>query len=372
MNIFEEMWHGSDLSVDTLAANVANSFSPVQLAKSMALLITKQPLVYFRPHLGGSAVTRFVRQHPEIKGGVLNAIATTNWKITSYAIELYESNYLNVRNTLNDLHMMPREHRVPHLDILIATYMRNTGQDCTKLNSPLYKSVLAEILGGNDFTEWFWNIVDEGKVPLKQYAGQTNTIFGMYNGMFDWRSGVNDVEHYIDLGGGFSTPEISVMTGKPFVSYDLIAPTLAEELRLPFKIAGREEFMSDTLTEGAYQKLRDQRHVPFDVYEGDFPDGKSHVIVSTGFMSSTVNSLSSHVDPDAPGCETMMRTTLEACHTVSRLVMRGGPVQLISIGRPQWRTYENTSLHIQFDHGRAKLIQVSKGGMSDFKTLLGV
>ena len=358
MTILEEMWEGTDLSEAELVERISNSRSPDELTDNLCLLVTKQPLTQRVPMLGGGAATRFIRSKSLNHRGVLESLPG-NEAISHYALELYEANHGLTRDTLNEIHLFPRQHRVPHLDLLIASYLKNTGETPTILNGSLYKSAVALILGSGELLSWCREIVADGKVPLKHYGGQTYTIFGFYSNDFDWRTGIIDAEHYIDLGGGFGTPDIDGMTGKEFTSYDLESPTLAEKINLPFKSITQFHWLPDHVQKNAYKRLRYVPHVPFDVYKDDFPEGNSHCIVSTGFLSSTVGSLSEYAKNGASS-NVLAETCWQAVNRVARLVFSGSDVQLIAIGRPQWRTYKYRTLHIRFKNQRAHLIEAMK------------
>ena len=370
MTILEEMWEGTDLPVEEIARRIVHSNNESDLTDNICRLITKQPMTYTTHNLGSGAITRFLKTSGVGHRGVLNSLAG-NDAVSRYAIELYEADYQHTRKTLNAIHLYPSDARVPHLDILIASYLANNKQDPADLNSGTWRSLVARVLGSGELLDWCESIIKNGAYALKHYAGQTNTIFGFYATDFIWRLGVDDAQHYVDLGGGFGTPDIDAMTGREFTSYDIVPPTLAETIKLPFKSVTGFKWLPKHAQKNAYKRLTFVPHRHFDVFRDEYKHGESHCIVSTGFLSSTVGSLSPFARRDA-GSVTMAETCRFATLGIAKLVMSGAAVQLISVGRPQWRHYRYRTLHMKFSDGRVDLIEGNKqvGNWTEFKETL--
>lgn len=219
--------------------------------------------------------------------------------------------------------------------------------------------------------DWF----ERKRRPLRFYGGVTNTVIGLYDEQFaDPNVGTEHLargaERAFDLGGGFNTSEIERLVGRPFVSADLITPRLSDydgeliliDRRFPHRPAPvateavRREFLA--------QQAR-VAHLPFDVFSSQFPtDAESYVIVSTGFMTSTLRARPSAAREAGRARLGTTATSVYAILRVMELVARGKSVDLFTIQRATSRLYHYKTCLLQWRGGRLTRLQTTPDGRS--------
>lgn len=228
-----------------------------------------------------------------------------------YIFDLYAENYGHTREVLH--HFLASPNGIPYFDLLIVKAAHDTYNLSIPMTyvpnelSPRSKANLKRIFADDGLIEW----AKSRPTDLKQYSGMTNSIIGIY----DWISYDNfraatgfdqfpqAAEAYLDLGGGFATPDISRLIGKEFTSLDLLSPKDAEKWGLFFQelVSWQTPKMSINATrlqtpaerEAYLAKLATTKWLFSDVFVTPLPDQfVSYFITSFGFLSSTVKSLS--------------------------------------------------------------------------------
>jgi hypothetical protein len=200
------------------------------------------------------------------------------------------------------------------------------------------------------------------RMGLRYYAGATNTVVGMYDGIFsDASTGATtlnlDADRCLDLGGGFNTSEIERLTGQSFYSADIIAPDM--------RLSDPDIVLQKNSRNGTRSILRDNEHqayikrqsaigyLPFDVLLDSFPDeAQSYLIISAGFITSTVRpNLTSH--QMIPSQELgHVALSIHGVMRVMELVQKGKDVDFFTIQRATRRHYKYKTCLLRWRSGK--------------------
>jgi hypothetical protein len=284
-----------------------------------------------------------------------------------YPIFLYNRNFGQVRRILKSALTWDAE-PPPYLFLLFMNAFRQAmglSYDqiaALALDGPMFHataSLLNDLFVGNRMLEWF----RRKRQPLRFYAGSTNTVLGRYDPIFtDSDTGIQwfniDAQARYDIGGGFATSEIERLTGRSFISADLISPDptqydpeLCIQVRLP---DGCRRVADDSTREAFLVRQRKVRHLCFDVLNDSLPaNGESCAVVSAGFMTSTVRPATKTSGAHVPGAGLAhLLLSLHAVIRVLELVQKSKSVDLFTIQRATGRVYKYRTVLIQWRNGR--------------------
>jgi hypothetical protein len=326
------------------------------------------------PNVTDTAVERLVDR---LKAEGLNyrAVMLSNWAtarqgwLPLYALFLYNSDYGRSRAILE--YMLTGEKNAP-------PYLKLALLNILHQSVGLSHDELHEITAGrfDQLAPWINRIFHDDAVfdwmkrkkrPLRFYGGVTNTVLGLYDGIFaDPTYGTQHInraaERFIDLGGGFNTSEIERLMGCRFVSADLATPRLAEYDEELIMLDLRENKNGPVATEAARQEFLARQnlveHLPFDVFEDQLPiDASSYTIVSTGFMTSNLRPQPSQAKDVKAARLGTISTSVHAAMRVMELVVQGKSVDLFTIQRATSRVFHYKTCLLQWREGRlARLV----------------
>lgn len=254
---------------------------------------------------------------------------TKRKKLNRDICEAFE-NCADTRKLLLFLNEQTGKDRVPYIHKILVHLAKHFGVVISSWNS------VSEIASHQNVYRVLKGWSDE--VGLKHYSGATNTNVGLY----DWIMGdpsarpdlatIKRSDVRIDLGGGYSTFEISKLFGAEFVSYDLINPATASKTIIH---NWHDKIKLSDIQSAKWQK--------FDVMKDGFSDsGKSYSVVSFGFLGSTVgNSGYTHKE-----------VGLAACTRVAELIAFGRPTYCYFYGRPTKRFSRFPIIQLWADNGK--------------------
>lgn len=355
--ILDEMAQGSvltntDLIKDIKSIDLQNTpESIIELTTRICRLVTKQSYV-FSINMFGPSYWRNDFLKKEKTNGLMNRALRDYDHYNQHVFMLYEENFGSSRETILYLDDQQEPHNIPYLNVLMNNAIRHLFGVSVPLGSYEY---IEQLLGDDKkLIRWCEDIKSQGH-HLKHFAGQTNTRIGYYHKLLRKAHEVKDLlisdaDINIDLGGGFTTPEISRFFAKPFISYDILSPEKALQWNLHLDPQYEIIDMEIDL-EQFRRELKDQKFCEFDVFKDDFPaDQQKYNIVSFGFLSSTVRSLSPH-QPDLDQNWKKFCTTFYAVLRVVALVAQGKEVSLVTFGRPHL-PYMNRLINMQFKNNR--------------------
>ncbi|MFN7728010.1 MAG: hypothetical protein ACK5P7_02515 [Bdellovibrio sp.] len=302
----------------------------------MCEMLTKQSLV-FSANFPGNSNWRQDHFKKEYSNGMMGLAVTFLDEVIKFIFLLYEEDFGAVRETVLYLDDQREPHNIPYL----STFLRNSlGQVPGVDSSEIIFEQIRQAMGPEKFLIKWCESEKAAGHPLKAYAGMTNTLVGHYQKLFEkfpqLRSKlIQEAEINIDLGGGYSTPEVSEATDQAFVSYDIESPQGAREKGLQFKFEDRE--LSVEQKQNYFSKLESQDFKRFDVFTDDFPaEASSYNITSFGFLNSSVRS-QSHSRPELDRKLQDLNTMFFACWRILRLAAHGKKIALLTFGRPHYK-----------------------------------
>lgn len=321
------------------------------------------------PNVTDTAVERLVDRF-KAEGQKYRAVMLSNWatarqgRLPLYALFLYNADYARSRAILE--HMLTGEENAP-------PYLKLALLNILHQSVGLSHDELHEITGGtfDKIAPWVnlvfhddavFDWMKRKKRPLRFYGGVTNTVLGLYDGIFaDPAYGTQHIdrtaERCIDLGGGFNTSEIERLIGRSFVSADLATPRLAEYDEELIMLDLRENQNGPVATEAARQEFLAHQnlveHLPFDVFEDQLPtDARSYTIVSTGFMTSNLRPQPSQPQDVKAARLGTISTSVHAVLRVMELVALGKSVDLFTIQRATSRVFHYKTCLLQWREGK--------------------
>ena len=321
------------------------------------------------PNSRDTAVERLV-DRLKSEGQYYRAVMLSNWatsrmgRLPLYALFLYNTNYARTRAILEHI-LLGEDEAPPYLKLVLLNILH---QSVGLSHDQLHRLTAGPF---NELAPWVNRIFHDDAVfdwlarkkrSIRFYGGVTNTVIGFYDELFaDPAVGTEFInrsaERYIDLGGGFNTSEIERLVGRPFVSADLGTPRLAdydEELIMFDRRAGE---YGPVATEAARREFlaRQDRivHLPFDVFEDHFStDASSYMIVSAGFMTSTLRPPPAHSREVSSARLGTIATSVHAVLRVMELVALGKSVDLFTIQRATSRVYHYKTCLLQWREGK--------------------
>jgi hypothetical protein len=331
--------------------------------KIVARLVTKQPLTYMRACLGASHLQAHVTD-PALPSRVTRLVASRANAVNRRVFELYERDFGSTRRSLHRLDELAEhpEHMVPYFEVLVQNAVSAIFGVAEAHQQRLAAPWVERLLGDDAaLLGWIEAVVARGDA-LKLYGGDTNTLLGIYDWIRDDPTlGFSripiDAESRFDLGAGFGTPYLEDVFGTSFVALDLRAPGEARKLGLALAVQAGPRSQRRALDaaehEAYYQRLDRQPWRRFDVFADAFPtDAASYLVVSFGFLSSTVTSLSPAQPPNVPPRLRPLQTTFTALRRVIELVGHGKDVSLFTFHRATSRAYMNRAIFLRFVGGR--------------------
>lgn len=335
----------------------------------VARLVTKEPLTFMRACLGASHWQARVSD-PDIPTRVMRLAGSRMNAVNRKLFELYERDAGSTRRTLHRLDELAEhpEHAVPYLEVLMQNAVAAVFGVAEASQERIANEWLPRLLDDDAaLLGWIERVVATGGA-IKLYAGSTNTILGIYDWIKD-EPGLGfsripiEAEARFDLGAGFGTPYLEDLFGTSFVALDVHPPAQARSLGLALAVQRGRRSQRRALEaaehEAYYQRLDRQPWRRYDVFEGPLPaDAASYLVVSFGFLSSTVTSLSPH-QPVLPPKLRPLQTTVTALRRVLELAALGKDVALFTLHRATARAYMNRAIFLRFrdhrlvDHGLA-------------------
>lgn len=283
--------------------------------------------------------------------------------VALYPIFLFNRDFGQSRRVLRML--LAREKRPPPYLWLVVLNMLHgvlglSHTDLHRLVAGPFDDLAAYVRRLFDDTKLAEEWLASKRQPLRFYGGATNTVLGLYDGLFaDARTGARRLRKRsafrFDLGGGFATSEIERLTGAPFVSADILSPAIElYDPELVIHVAGEQQPIpaDDATREAHLARQRGVAHMPFDVLTDSFPThAKSYTIVSTGFMTSTVRPLG-RVKAWKGTRLGHVGLSVHAIHRVVELAALGKDVDLFTIQRATSRAYEHKTCFLRWRDGR--------------------
>jgi hypothetical protein len=322
------------------------------------------------PNVSDTAIERLV-DSLKAEGQKYRAVMLSNWatsrmgKLPLYALFLYNADYRRTRAIL-DYILTGETNAPPYLKLVLLNILHQSvglGHDeLHRLTAGPFKELapwINRIFADDAVFDW----LKRKKRPIRFYGGVTNTVLGLYDGIFtDPAVGAQHLnrtaERYFDLGGGFNTAEIERIVGRPFVSADLATPRLADYDEELIMLDIRDSDIGPVATEAARADFlaRQNRieHLPFDVFKHHFPtDARSYTIVSAGFMTSTLRPPTERKQKDINSARLgTISTSVYALLRVMELVALGKSVDLFTIQRATSRVFHYKTCLLQWREGK--------------------
>lgn len=282
-----------------------------------------------------------------------------------YPIFLYNYNYKDARNILH--HFMGNEKTAaPYLPLLCMNLLHQViGLSHTELSeltegpfyklAPLYNDLFSRL---DRIQDWLKNAPQ----PLQFYGGATNTVLRLYDKHFDdTATGFAKLnaaaDRLYDLGGGFSTSEISRLFKKEFTSADIHSSSLlSQDKELVIMRSLGPNMVNTVIDDEAHATFVEaQERVPythFNVFTDSFPaDAQSYAIVSTGFMTSTVRTRGKMPTIDDTPRLRPIALSMYGIYRVMELVAAGKDVDLFTIQRATNRVYKHKTCFLRWKNG---------------------
>ncbi len=305
-------------------------------------------------------------EHKDLKADTLARWLMTGGtpyeKISLYAIFLYNRNYGQTRRIFSVL-LNNDWNTPPYLDLVIINLFRQIlGLSHTEIRDLLsgpfrlvaYAMNTLFMDQGGAFDAW----IGSKKKKLRFYGGSTNTVLGLFDSILtDEKTGITrfntDAEICYDLGGGFSTSEVSRLLGRDFVSADRRSPHLRQ--------SDPELVVQEVSTTGEQQLIGTEAHAAFldrqdrigyqelDVLSQSFPtEAESYAIISTGFMTSAIyQRFKQHL-----GRYAALRVNIYAILRVMELVALGKAVDLFTLQTATGHAYKHKTCLLRWRDGR--------------------
>lgn len=353
---------GSRRSNDSLAAALAavtlEGDGVARAAEFVTRMVTKEPHTFMQARLGASH-WRSRLNKPSVPSRVMRMVASRMNLVNRKVFALYEADFGATRATLHHLDTLAQHdaHMVPYFEVLVQNAVLSIFGTAVGSLDRLAEEWLPKLLDEHArLRGWVDEIVARGD-RLKHYGGDTNTILGVYDWIRDdptlgFDRVPRDADERFDLGAGFGTPYVESLFGMSFVALDLTAPAEARRLGLAIaeqrgRRAARVALDGDA-REAYLRRLDGQAWRHYDVFEEPLPaTGKRVLVVSFGFLSSTVVSLSPH-KRQLPARLRPLETTYTAIRRVIDLAAEGRDVSLLTVQRATARAYMNRALFVRF------------------------
>jgi hypothetical protein len=359
---------------DVLATNYLTTSVPEATLRVAKLLLLREPsyetaevqLVNRTDTLIERLADRLMAEGQRYRAVMLSNWATASLgKLPLYALFLYNTRYAHSQAILERM-LTGERWSPPYLKLALLNMLRQVvGLD----HDQLHRVTMA---GFDRQARWInrlmlerdavFDWLEHKRQPMRFYGGVTNTVLGMYDGLFaDPETGAAMInraaERRIDLGGGFNTSEIERLVGCSFVSADLMTPRMADydgELILLDSRVDPRGPVADGAARRAFLDRQDRvEHLRFDVFEDQLPtDASSYVITSAGFMTSNLSAGRSAKPEVRAARLSTISTSLHAILRVMELVALGKSVDLFSIQRATSRMYRYKTCLLQWRAGR--------------------
>ena len=255
--------------------------------------------------------------------------------INLFVVELYEENYLGVRDFVHRVNGLSGYNKVPYLHILLKSLAKQVTPN-QKLNT---KNNLKILFDSQDLNTQLDSWIASNEV--KKYSGETVTSPGIYSWLttdfpLDTKS-IADAEIAYDLGGGFATPAMSILFNKPMVCLDINSPS------------NNANVVINTVKGLTVQEYRDllsqQAYINFNVFTDEFPlEYNSYFITSFGFANSTVST----PENETIAGSSWVNTTYNCMKRLANLIAAGKEVYFLLYGRPTNRVHRNKVIAMKF------------------------
>lgn len=345
--------------IQNLHLDIGNPSSVIEMTFSLCQLITRQSYIFNINLLGPSHWRNHLLQKKFSNGFMIRALMERD-ELNYHILMLYEDDFGSTRETIHYLDDQIPPHNIPYLRVilrnaLIHLFNYHEKEDRLDLITELFQT-------DKKLLNWCEKIKSQG-LPLKQFAGQTNTQVGFYHQKLSKAPEVknlllNPSDINIDLGGGFATPEISQLFQQKFISYDILSPEKAIDWDIFLEKDPHIQHFDFDLDEFK-KKLQNQEFQKFDIFQDDFPTHyQKYNIVSFGFVSSTVRSLSEN-QPSFHKRWRYMGTTFYAVLRVVILAAQNKDICFLTYGRPNM-PYMNRLIVCHFKDKKVTSIYIPK------------
>lgn len=331
-------------------------------ARLVTRLLTKAPLTYMQARLGASHWQARIDDRAQPSRFSRLVVSRMN-RVNRRAFERYEADDGSTRATMHRLDELAEhpEHMVPYFEVLVQNATAAIFGEHEADQARLADEFLPRLLGADALLlRWIEDVLARGG-PLKHVGGDTNTIVGVYDWIRDdpelgFARVPTDCDDRFDLGAGFGTPYLESLFGVPLLALDLHAPSDARGLGLSFAVRtgghGQRRAMNAVERDAYLERLDRQPWRRYDVFEEPLPARSDRVlVVSFGFLSSTVSSLSPLGQQLAP----KLRPLLTTYTCVRRILDCAGPgkdVSLFTVQRATAKAYMNRAVFLRLVDGR--------------------
>jgi hypothetical protein len=329
----------------------------------LALLVTKKPVVSYTVRLGRSKLSEYLKNSPYTYSTlhtILQSIQSNG--LFQRCFEAFETDERS-RNIMIFVHEQRDNNRVPYLNILIKSLSSRLDHDISTVSGliALFNDPRTMPL----INDWI------SKNQLKFYGGATNTKPHYYDWILTKNKAkpnldtIRNANYRIDLGGGFTTAEISRLLGAEFISHDIVPPTKFSE-----DMIFLDDKWYDDKAAWYVEEAKKAQFKYFDVFENTFERGHgSYVITSFGFLTSTVTSQS----PSELNEKSVPSTLTAGLSRIVELVADEPDVYCYWLSRGTRRLYQNTVIQLRWKNGNLvnhKILSHPYSNYDSFKAVI--
>lgn len=317
--------------------------SHVELCYYLSEFVTRRPLVTHVTRLNRqSKMFKFKKEYgPQSDTSIFSDLinsAENPGTLGFQLIDLFEQDYGDIREVFIFMVLQRGEHRIGYVSKLIQSMS-------LRCDRPDWLEDPRTLFDGS-FLAALKKLKDEG-VPLPEVGGRTNTVLKLYDWCFsdEFKSatGFDEVmeSNYdvcYDLGGGFTTPYLSKKFKKNLICLDIFDPRKFEQDSLYLKKIYKKSEMD-----------YDPNTIPFqyfDVFKDRYPlDAQKYLIVTFGFLSSTIANLSEEAEGPR-----VFSTTYAAVEGLAELILAGKELTLCSYSRPSYAKFLSRCFMVKFEN----------------------
>jgi hypothetical protein len=364
-----------DLLTNLLDKNIDEKNIPeITYLVARLLTIERAPGPKNRPPVPpGPAWTAYKeKNNPIIKLRMDQFESTTGWSgLSRYLFELYEQNFGRARDSIE--YLITYKAYLPSSSMVIAQALFEKkgikinftrGEDQTEK----VKASVRELLQGDEFLSW----AKSKTYNLRLFAGNANPTLGLYDWIaypqFAEKVGLNrfrkDADVYLDLGGGYETPEVSRILQHRFVSLDVLPPKSGRNLNLLF--FGLDSWIKPSLyplnvhplaekeREAYFAKLDETPFRHFNIYENSLSKKyQSYFITSFNFIGSTVGSNSQKASyMQNNSIPKIFATTYIGVRRIIELAAAGKDVDFFTVMGNPYRLFRFHTAYLSFRNHR--------------------
>jgi hypothetical protein len=316
--VLKGLWRGSPESIERQLEEFKKiSVQPgnlYEVTEALLKIMTKRPYMHVKNNLLGSLGPSYwrlgIEEGPRDQWGnslrrpLMMSVIRRPSVLGQVVFKMYESGHGKVRETIH--YLADLEGVVPYFDILFMNACAELcGEDLLRVIKDQSKErmwarieeLVRELMSEDCKLIQYCEQLARDSEGMSTMSGKTNTVLGLYDSLVGspkcgLQSWPRDADVYIDLGGGFATPDLIGLTDLPFVSFDVTSPREARKKGVRFrrgKSARLEntEWLTEREREVYLKKLDAQEYRSFNVFEDRFEtDKNSYMITSFGFLTS--------------------------------------------------------------------------------------